>query len=116
MTKKIQKIRIEHNDLGDIEIYNSLPKDKSKLIGTIADDYSKFCFYYGDIYINNNETITIKNLKVIKTESVNIGWKEENGLGKNYINVFKNLRVNSEIVCYNKSIISVFYENTFKIN
>lgn len=113
MNKKIQKIRIDHNDLGDIEIYNYLPEDENNLIGTIADDYSKFLFYYADITLNENETITVRNLNVIKPEFVNTGLINKGGVCSNGVNIYKNLRVNSEIVCYTKSIISVFYENNF---
>lgn len=111
MNKKINKIKINHLDLGDIEIHSSLPKKINDLIGAIASDYSKFSFYFADIILNDNETVTLERLNVIKPESVDVGFIKTDYGSKNYINIYKNLIVSREIICYNSSIHSIYYED-----
>tara|TARA_R110000851_G_scaffold87393_1_gene190599 strand:- start:677 stop:1006 length:330 start_codon:yes stop_codon:yes gene_type:complete len=107
---QINKIKINHNDLGDIEIHNHLTEEANGLIGVKASDYCNYSFYFANIKLNENGTITIKNLRVIKSERVNVGFYEIKGTSKNYVDIYKNLSINKEIVCYPKSIISIFYD------
>ena len=108
--KTIEKIIIEHSKLGQIEIHPSLPDKVNDLIGTITNDYSNDCFYFADIVINENETITIKQLRVIKPETVTVGHMiTGKGSSKSFITVYMNVMLDTEIVCYPKTIISIYY-------
>jgi len=109
MTKKIKEIRINHNTLGDITVNFELHKSVNDMIGTISGDYDKYCYYYANISENENGTITLNDLMVVKADSVNVGFKNVNGGCKNYIKVFKNT-INREMVLYPKSMFSIIYK------
>ena len=109
--KQLEKIIIQHSKLGQIEIHPSLPDKVNDLIGTITNDYSIDCYYFADITVNENETITIKQLRVIRPEQVDVGYKKTSSTSsQNYVTLYKNIMLDTEIICYPKSIISIYYQ------
>ncbi len=107
---KVKKLKIEHSELGLMEVNTEIPKEVKEIVGDVASDYSKYpCFYHADITKTQDGNFEIKNLMVIKPDGVNVGWMENSKGNKNFITVIKNMKVGDDITVYPKGVISVIY-------
>lgn len=108
---KVKQIEINHPSFGNIIINSVIPEEIMQKIGDVTGDYSKSpVFYYSSIIKNEDGTFCIKNLMVIKPESVNVGWMENSKGNKTFITVIVNRKAGDNIVIYPRSILSVIYE------
>lgn len=107
---KVKQISIKHPEQGEIQIHTSIPKDIGETIGDVVSDYSKGCpFYHAKVVKNEDETFSIDNLKVIKPDSVRVGWMENSKGKKTFITVVKNIPLGDNVVIYPNGVISVGY-------
>jgi hypothetical protein len=106
----VNKIEINHSELGLIEINTSIPKDIKENVGDVLDPNSKYkCFFHAEVQKNEDGTFDIRKLKVITPESVNVGWMENSKGRGNYITVIKNIFAGDDITIYPNGVLSVTY-------
>ncbi len=111
MSKEIDYIVINHTELGAIKINANIPDYINDLVGSIGTDYKHFSFYFGDIYIDNNGSVDVHNLNEVRTERVNVGCFRVKGRYKNFVTMYKNLRVYDRITIGSANLVSITYEN-----
>lgn len=110
MNIEVKEIEIKHPTEGDITINTAIPDEINESIGEIENSFGKDPgFYHATVIKNKDGTFDIKNLKVIKPDSVNVGWFSNSKGNRNYINVIKNLHVGDDLTIYPSGIISVIY-------
>jgi len=105
---KIKQINIKHPTHGDIVVNASVPEEINESIGDVTHDFDKTVFYHATIK-ETSKGFELNRFRVIKAESVNIGWMENSKGSKNYITVIKNIDLDN-ITMYPSGIISVIYE------
>ncbi len=111
--KAVKSIQINHSKLGIIDINTKIPNDINEYIGDVVDDYGcGLKFYHASVSIKEDGGFDIKNLSVIKPDSVNIGFMNNSKGIKNFISVVKNMHVDDSITVYPSAILSVIYEKT----
>jgi len=108
---EIKSITVEHPQLGKITVNSEIPQEVNDLIGTITHDFSKDSgYYHGDIVANDNGTFHIRNLCVVKPESISVGFMKT-GLGsKTFVTLFTNRNVSDDITFYPSGVCSATYK------
>jgi len=110
MKMKVKQITIKHPELGEISINGSIEESIQDKIGDVTNDYSnELLFYHAEIQENNNQIFSIKNLNVIKPESINVGWMENKKGHKNFITIITNRKISEDINIYPLAVLSVIY-------
>jgi hypothetical protein len=108
---EIDKLEIEVSELGRITIHSELSKERNDLIGTLTHQYAKSpVHYYADIIKNEDGTFLIKDLKVVKPESIDVGWHRKSGQYSSSVTIITNRDVGKDITVYPKGVISVIYK------
>lgn len=117
MKKEIKQISIKHPVTGEIIIHSEVDEKYNDLIGKFGDGGGKngLKYYNGNICENENGTFLITDLKVLKSESFNVGWHKTNGGSKNFIDIFTNKHVPEDsLVIYPNAVLSVIYQSMKK--
>ena len=110
---KVKQIEINHPNYGKIIISTSVPDNIEESIGDVVTYNSeRLCLYYANVLKNEDGTFDIKGLRVIKPDSVNVGWMNNSKGNKNYIEVVKNMSMeDGDMTVYPNGILSVIYND-----
>lgn len=102
------KVKIKHEDLGEIVIHSELPKEVNDIIGTVVGDYYKYKFYHATIEEDENNRFIIRHLHIITPKIINVGSISTScGGSKNFVNIMHNVYLLEHLIIYPLGILYV---------